>query len=391
MRADDGNGVHSGAIDRQHAILVLEQNDALLRDAARGGKAALHIDHALLGWEVEEPGEKHGAQDAVHVVIQLRHGDFARLDRLLELFAVEVVHRLLIIEAGCRGFDRAVRSTPVRDHEALEAPISLEHIGKRVFVLAGVLTVDGVVGAHHRAWVSDIDTNIEGQQIGLLQGPLADDHVDFVAAVLLVVHDVVLDVADDMLGLLTFNPVAHQRPGQQRVFALILKGSSIARFAGQVDAAAEGHVVALGAQFAANQGTIVTCCFRVPAGRRRYVGRESGGVAAVLSAHPNSIGGVAHLDLGNAQARDAKNKTSALIAQIGPRHRAAPARHALAVHELDLLVQGHFLEHQGGSLVGRESGVHPWVLGVGLRQDGRRNRKNGENNQRCSGVPARGA
>ena len=104
------------------ATLVLEQNDTLLRDAARGGKAALHIDHALLGWEVEEPGLKHGTQNAVHVVIQLRHGDLARLDRLLELFAVEVVHRLLIVEAGCRGFDRAVGSAPVGDHKAFEVP-----------------------------------------------------------------------------------------------------------------------------------------------------------------------------------------------------------------------------------------------------------------------------
>ncbi len=362
VRPNHGNGVHGGPIDGQHTTLVLEQNDALLRDAPRGGKAALYIHHALLRWEVEEAGLKHGTQDAVHVVIQLRHGDGARFHRLLELFAVEVVHRLLVVEAGCRGFDRAVGSAPVRDHEALEAPVFLEHIREGVFVLAGIVTVDGVVGAHHRAWLSDIDPNMEGQQIGLLHGPLADDHVDLVTAALLVVHDVVLDIADDMLGLLTFDPVAYQRAGQQRIFALVLKGSAIARLASQVDAAAERHVVALGAQLAANQCAIVTGRFRIPTGRRGYVGRQRGGVTPVLGTHPNPVGGVAHLDLGNAQARDAEHETGALVAEIGPGHRAAPARHALAVHEEDFLVQRHFLEHQVGAVVGREAGVHPWML-----------------------------
>ena len=204
---------------------------------------------------------------------------------------------------------------------------------------------------------------MEGQQIGLLHGPLADDRVHLVAATLLVVHDVVLDITDDMLGLLTFDPVAHQRTGQQWIFALVLKGSAIPRFAGQVDAAAERHVVALGAQLAANQGTIVAGRFRIPTGRRGYVGREGGGVTPILGAHPDPISGVAHLDLGNTQARDAEHETGALIAEIGPGHRAAPARHTLAVHEEDFLVQRHLLEHQVGAVVRGEAGVHPWMLG----------------------------
>jgi hypothetical protein len=46
------------------------------------------------------------------------------------------------------------------------------------------------------------------------------------------------------------NEVANQRSGQDGVFAKVLEGAPVARLAGEVHAAAEGHVVALRAQFA---------------------------------------------------------------------------------------------------------------------------------------------
>ncbi len=54
-----------------------------------------------------------------------------------------------------------------------------------------------------------------------------------------------LDVADDVLGLLALDAVADQRACEDGVFAHVLEGASVARLASQVDAAAEGHVVAL--------------------------------------------------------------------------------------------------------------------------------------------------
>ncbi len=169
---------------------------------------------------------------AAGVIIHLRHGHLAPEDRLLEFFAVEVIHRLLMVEPRGRCLDRAVGSAPVGNHEAFEQPILLEHIGQGVIVLAGVDAVDGVVGAHDRSGIADLNADMEGEQIGLLHGPLANDHVDIFAAIFLIVHDVVLDVADDVLGLLALDAIAHQGAGEQRIFALVFEGSSVARLAG---------------------------------------------------------------------------------------------------------------------------------------------------------------
>ena len=57
-----------------------------------------------------------------------------------------------------------------------------------VFVLASVIAVDGVIGAHDCSRVADADADMEGEQIGFLHCPLADDHVHFVAAIFLIVH-----------------------------------------------------------------------------------------------------------------------------------------------------------------------------------------------------------
>ena len=92
-----------------------------------------------------------------------------------------------------------------------------------------------------------------------------------VAAALLVVHRVVLDVADDVLRLLALDAVAHHRAGQHRILAHVLKGAPVARLARQVHAAAQRHVVALRAQLAANQRPVVACRLRVPACGRAQV------------------------------------------------------------------------------------------------------------------------
>jgi len=73
MRSDDCNRVQLFAIERQNTILVLEQDDALLGDAARRFEAALHIHHALLYRVIDNTTGKLRAQHAAHMVIQLSH------------------------------------------------------------------------------------------------------------------------------------------------------------------------------------------------------------------------------------------------------------------------------------------------------------------------------
>src|ERR1700679_4022588 len=121
-----------------------------------------------------------------------------------------------------------------------------------------------------------------------------------------------------MLSLLAFDSVTNQRPGQQRVFALVFEGSSVTWLAGQVHPAAKGHVVALGAQFPSDQRTVFARGVRIPACSRGDVCRQRRRVAAVLGAHPDPVGRVAHLYLRNTQARYSEDEASSLVPEKGP-------------------------------------------------------------------------
>src|ERR1700760_629241 len=116
-----------------------------------------------------------------------------------------------------------------------------------------------------------------------------------------------------MLGLLALDAVAYQCACQQRIFALVLKGSSVARLAGQIDPTAERHVVALSAEFPADQRAVFAGSFGIPGGGSGDVGGQGSGVTAVLGAHPDPVGSVTHLDLRNAEAGNPKDEARALI------------------------------------------------------------------------------
>ena len=82
-------------------------------------------------------------------VVEAGLRDLAVEDGLLERLREEVVVAGLVhVEAGERGLDGGVGATPVGEDEALESPVVFEHLVEGVVVLAGVVAVDAVVGAH---------------------------------------------------------------------------------------------------------------------------------------------------------------------------------------------------------------------------------------------------
>ncbi len=128
------------------------------------------FDHALLDGMVNDAGEKLGIEDPARVIVNLGHGHAPGFDGFFELCAEVVGHGLFLIEAGRGGLLGAVSSTPVREHEAFEAPLVLKCVAEQVGVLAGVVAIDAVVGTHDRAGIGDGDGNVKGKQIGFLQG-----------------------------------------------------------------------------------------------------------------------------------------------------------------------------------------------------------------------------
>ena len=201
------------------------------------------------------------------MIVYFRERHAPGIDRFSQLGAEEVRHGLLLIEPSRRGFLCRVGSAPVGDHEAFEAPITLEHIAQGVGILATVVFVDPVIGAHDRAGIGDGDGNMERQQIRLLHAPFGDDGIDEVATGFLVVHRVMLDVTDHVLGLFTLHQVADDRSGEERVFPGVLEGAAVTGLTGEVHSAAESHVEALRAKLAANQRAVRAGGVRVPTRR----------------------------------------------------------------------------------------------------------------------------
>ncbi len=107
--------------------------------------------------------------------------------------------------------------------------------------------------------------------------------------------------------------LADHGSGEDGVFAGVLEVAAVARLADEVDAAADGHVVALGAQLAADDGAVEEGGVGIPARRHAEGGGQRRGVAALMGGHADADGGVGEVDVGNAEARDAGDEAGAAV------------------------------------------------------------------------------
>src|SRR5260370_22648821 len=101
-----------------------------------------------------------------------------------------------------------MRAAPIGDDETPESPILLEDVMQDISVLAGVVAVDAVIGAHHRAGIRNLDADVKGEEIALLHSTLGYDRVHDVAAGFLIIDGEMLDVSNDVLRLLALHEIA---------------------------------------------------------------------------------------------------------------------------------------------------------------------------------------
>ena len=113
-----------------------------------------------------------------------------------------------MIKPGVRSLDCRVSATPVGEDESFESEILLKHIGEQIAVLACELAIHAIVGAHDGAGIRDAEGDLEGAQIGFAHGPFADVCIERIAAALLVVYSVMLQIADNVFGLDAAHEVA---------------------------------------------------------------------------------------------------------------------------------------------------------------------------------------
>ena len=367
MAADDSDGVGLSGGERKDAAGVLEQDGALLFDLLGVVATAEGVDDAARsGRLVDYAGGEHAADDAVDHVVEAALRDLAAEDGLLERLREEVVVAgLVLVEAGEGGFDGGVGATPIGEDETFEAPVVLEDLVEGVVVLAGVVAVDAVVGAHDAGGMRHGDRDLEGKQVGFAEGAGVELGVEGVAAGLLVVEDVVLDVAHDVVGLHAAGELADHGSGEDGVFAGVLEVAAVAGLADEVHAAADGHVEAHGAEFAADDGAVEEGSVGVPGCGQADDGGKQRGVAALESGHAHPDGGVGEVDVGKVKARDAGNKAGSAVMPGSDGCTVAQHSPAGAVDELDLLIERHLVDHEVGAGVGIERRVHPGLPGIG--------------------------
>ncbi len=101
------------------------------------------------------------------------------------------------VEARGECRHAVVDRSPVRNDEAVEAPLFAEYLGEQPMVLARVHTVDLVVRAHDRRRGRSLDGVFEAGQIDLAQRPFVDVGTDSHPVVFLVVGSEVLERGSD--------------------------------------------------------------------------------------------------------------------------------------------------------------------------------------------------
>ena len=295
--ADEDDVFDGGAVQREGVVGVLEQDDGFFSDVLCVVAAAEGIDDgAGHGGVVDDAGGEHAAEEAVDHVVEARLGDVAFLYGGLQVFGKVVDAGLFHVETGEGRLGGGVGGLPVRDDEAGVLPLALEDVGEEVLVFTRPVAVDLVVGAHDGAGVADADADLKGEQVGLVHGLVGHVDVDDGAAGLLVVEGVVLDVAHDVVGLDAHDDVADGGAGEDGIFAGVLKEAAVAWVAGEVDAAADGLVVTLRAELAADDVAVEVGGIGVPRCGCAEDGGQERGVAALGRGHADAHGGVCLLE-----------------------------------------------------------------------------------------------
>ena len=54
---------------------------------------------------------------------------------------------------------------PVRQDETPITPVAFKHLVQQPGILAGVIAVDAVIGAHHRSRLAALDPDLEGEEV----------------------------------------------------------------------------------------------------------------------------------------------------------------------------------------------------------------------------------
>ena len=210
--------------------------------------------------------------------------------------------------ASARCLNSAVRTAPVGDDHAVEAPLYAQDVGQQVLVLVGVGTVHEVVGAHDHARPRVSAHDLKTGQVDFAHRTLVHNRVRRHASQLLGVNREVLGAGCGTRGLDSVDEARGHASGEDRVLGEVLEVTSTQGRALDVEAGAEQDVDAEAARLHTQRLTHLACKLRIPrggdsGGRRkasRLLGLSDAEVVGVPELAAHAVGSVAHDEGGNA-------------------------------------------------------------------------------------------
>ena len=213
---------------------------------------------------------------------------------------------------GTSRLNRTVRTAPVRDDHAVEAPLGTQDVGEKVLVLVRVDAVDEVVGAHDRPRLGSAAHDLKAGQVDLTHRARVHDRVRRHASQLLGVNREVLRAGGGLRRLDSFDEARGHASGEDRVLGEVLEVTPTQGRALDVQAGAEQDVHAETARLHTQRLTHLTRQVGIPGRRERGGRREAGRLlglgdaqvirVAELAAH--AVGPVAHHEGGDVRSGD---------------------------------------------------------------------------------------
>ena len=225
-RADHGDLLVVG--ERQQRTVVLQQHDG--PTSGLPGQRVVRVDVERAGHGRTPGGLAHEVDRATGCGVEHALGEFAGAHGCDELRIRPPTGRghLQVESCGDAG-DAVVHGSPVRDDEAVEAPVVAEHAGEQPGVLGGPDAVELVVRAHDRPRRSVLHDTLESAQVDLPQRTRIHVGARAHAVELLVVRSEVLERGADALRLDAADGRGSEHARHDRVFREVLEVAAAQR------------------------------------------------------------------------------------------------------------------------------------------------------------------
>ncbi len=222
--------------ERKQAV-VFEQNHPFGGNFPGQFVMRVHVEVSLIGSLF---GFEHNVQDAADRFIKNGFIQFPGANRFHNLLYAPLLRTgHFKIKAGLERGHTVMYRSPIRDDQALEAPLVFENIGQQVVMFRAVHAVEFIVGTHHHPGFSLFNGFFKSGQVDFAQGAFIHFGADAEALEFLVVGGKVLDCGAHASALSAFDQASSHFPGQVGIFGVILEIATTKRGAFHVHAGTE--------------------------------------------------------------------------------------------------------------------------------------------------------